>query len=124
MRGTPLIKIPQTEAATNLPSPKPGLASFPGGISNDIPTRSASEGFRAGPRLRFGLVCSRQENLPHLPSPDFSLGLPVSRPVPAPVASRTERCHNRDTGTVRTKKEAEGNVFTRDLGVAGVLILR
>jgi hypothetical protein len=33
-------------------------------------------------------------------------------------------CHNRDTDTVRTKKEAERNVFTCDLGVADVLILR
>ena len=39
-------------------------ARFPGGASNNIPTRSASEGFGAGPRWRFGLVCSRQENLP------------------------------------------------------------
>ena len=37
---------------------------FLAGTSNDIPTRSASEGSRAGPRLRFGLVCGCQENLP------------------------------------------------------------
>jgi len=34
-----------------------GVASFPGRASNNIPTRSASEGFDAGPRWRFGLVC-------------------------------------------------------------------
>jgi hypothetical protein len=66
----PLPSVPSFRSGFPLQARAPrGTASSPGSASNDIPTRSASEGLRAGPRWRFGLVCSRQENSTnrHLP---------------------------------------------------------